>query len=150
MGIKFQNLDIEMPGLLFMILTGLAIVIANGAMYTAQVNYIETITEQKEVVKLYEEKSANLMTEFKSLLVEKYPQHEKEIFAKITNQNDLQFYAVKYPEIRTADVFLALVKNINSLTSHIYDVKVKIERNKKYARAAKRNPWIITSWLPTE
>ncbi len=123
--------------------------ISTGIVYYDQLSDIEDVKKFQEVESIYKKKADALSAEFAGYLAQKYPEHEKEIFNKIGPEK-VQFYLVKYPEIRASETITKLVGHINKLQSDVYNQQVKRAEAKKNIRLRSRNPWIFGFALPKE
>jgi len=77
--------------------------------------------------KIYQDMADTQLLEFKKYLAETYPAIEKSIFESITSQN-VGFYAVKYPEIKSNETILKLVSLINEKMSDVYQCELRSTR----------------------
>jgi hypothetical protein len=135
--------------LVFVIALAGAHMITIGVNYYSQIDDIESVKRYTNVEKIYQEKADALTTQFASYLAEAYPKHEKDIFNQIKPEK-IGLYMVKYPELQASATFVALVGQIGKLQSDKYEQRVKKEEALKDIRVRIRNPWVFTSWLPTE
>lgn len=121
---------------------------ANVSAYYNQIDALETIREYEDKQEILTEKSEALIQEFEVYLTEQYPDHEKEIFDKISPDEVLLYFA-KYPELRASETISKHVDEVKALRSAVYDQRENIAHAEKEIRVRKRNPWILTWLLPT-
>lgn len=123
--------------------------IVTGIAYVMQVSDFEDIKKFQKVEKIYQVKAKKLTAEFAKYLAQMYPEHEKNIYEKII-PDKVDLYLIKYPELRTSETLLTLVAESNKLQCAIYDQQIAVEEFFKNTRLRLRNPWLVTSMLPTE
>ncbi|HRY62933.1 MAG TPA: hypothetical protein P5056_04160, partial [Candidatus Paceibacterota bacterium] len=114
-----------------------------------QLNNIETLQESQNVEKVLNQKAETLTVEFTRLLAEVYPQHEKDLFEKMTPDRVLAL-VIKYPEIKANTTVMELVTKIDQMRSAVYDQQILREKLKKDIRFNKRNPFLIQFFIPKE
>lgn len=86
----------------------------------------------EEIIPIYEARAEALSETFRTELL-KYPEHEKEVYDKITPAN-LSFYAARYPELKTSGVLVALGQKILSLQDKRYQCELQIKEQRMYQR----------------
>ena len=131
--------SIGLVALIFFLFLGTVNQMAN---YTEQVDDLEEVTRMKNVIKIYDTKATNLAKEFGEYLAVKYPKQEKDIFEKI-KPGTIDIYLVKYPEIRSHETIMALVKQLRSLRDDVYDTQIKLEGTLKKLRYRIKSPWVF-------
>lgn len=119
-----------------------------GQSYFDQVDSIESIERDKKVVVIYKKKADVLTKQFVKYLMN-YSEFEKDIYTKISPK-DVDIYMVKYPELKASTTVIALVDSIYKLQDDVYDTEIAIEQYKKDIRTRLRNPFAVTSLLPSE
>lgn len=117
--------------------------------YSTQLSNFEDVKKFKNIEAIYKEKADALTVEFANHLAATYPEHEKEIYSKIS-PDKVALYFAKYPELKASDTLIELVKRINHLQSDVYDQQIKAEYIQKDIRFRLRNPWIFYWFMPTE
>ncbi len=125
------------------------LVITTGVSYSNQIHDFESITEVKRVEVINQTKADSLTAQFVQHLAKEYPQHEKEVFKNISPVA-ISVYLAKYPEIKASVTLMALVEKIDQLQSDVYDQQIITEGLLKDIRFRLRNPWILSSFMPTE
>lgn len=125
-----------------------ALLAVSGVIYCQQISKLEAIKTCDGIKIVYKAKAEALTAEFTKLLAETYPQHEKDIFNKITPEK-VAVFMVKYPEIKANETIKELVAQINKLQSDIYDQDVQKERLLQNVRVNLRDPFILPI-LPKE
>lgn len=113
----------------------------NLSCYTDQLNRFEEIRRELKRVDLSVEKQGNLITEFKLYLADKYPELEREIFKLITESKSDVHVILNYPELKSSETLLALVKQINSLAEEVYKGKSDLEYYYGKVRFYNENLW---------
>jgi hypothetical protein len=115
--------------------------------YSRQINDFENLVmlDEKEII--YEDKSMDLISEFKFYLVDTYPEHEQGIFDKIS-PDSVRVYLAKYPEIRAIEGVKDLVERIDKLRSEVYAKRIEKAEIKKNIRYRQRDPWILNFIIP--
>ena len=116
--------------------------------YSGQKDDYETLRKLKRYEAIYTNKANAMTIQFKAYLAEAYPQHEKDIFNKVT-LNKPEIYLVTYPELRSVEGFIVLVGEIGKLQTDRYSQQLKREQVLKNMRFATKNPWIFYWWIPT-
>lgn len=122
--------------------------LANTFSYYHHLDNIESIERNKSVVTIYQSKADTLTKQFVKYLMN-YSDFEKDIYSKISPQ-DVDIYMVKYPELKSSTTVIALVDNIYKLQDDVYSTEIGTEDHRKQLRVRKRNPFILTSLLPSE
>jgi len=105
--------------------------------YYNQVTGIEYIEECNDNIKIYKEQADEVLSEIKLHLIDKYPEHELKIFEKITNKT-YDILAVKYPELKTDEVFKKYIDSLIKYKDNIYHAKKAINRHKRELRIRER------------
>ena len=113
----------------------------NLGCYTEQLDRFEEITRDLKRVDLSIEKQGNLITEFKLYLADKYPELEREIFKLITESKSDVHVILNYPELKSSETLLALVKQINSLAEEVYKGRSDLEYTYARVRFFNKNLW---------
>ena len=60
-----------------------------------------------------------------SIELTKYPEYEKEIFDKIKPSELMDFFAVRYPDLKSSETMIVLAKELAELQSRIYDIDLE-------------------------
>lgn len=128
----------------FAVIFFIVILIVNFISNTDQIKDYEELKAYQDKIEIYENKTENLTEVFQTLLAEKYPQHEKEIFSKISPDN-IELYFVKYPEIKTMESFKELVIQIKSLNDVLYAEQIYQTTVSKRIRFRFVDPFIVNS-----
>ena len=115
--------------------------------YSSHLKQYETLEQLRNQEKIYENRANILVSEFSNYLAVVYPNHEKEIFEKIS-PNTIDIYLVKYPELRSSDTIVELVKQIRSLSDDIYRQQLRREEILRDMRYRQINPWILHGFIP--
>ena len=123
--------------------------IASGMAWTVQLSDFENVKKFRKIEAIYQTKAEMLTTEFVKHLAETYPEHEKEIYDKISPDN-VYLYFVKYPELRSSETIVALVDRINKLQSDVYEQQIKAEETLQKIRFRPKNPWLLRFMIPRE
>lgn len=121
--------------------------VITGANYSKQLSDFEDLKKFDNLEIIYEQKANELTKRFTKILLEIYPQHEKEIFNKISPEK-VDIYLVKYPELKTSRTVILLTEQINGLQSDRYEQMIKKECVLKDIRFRLRNPWIWYWFIP--
>lgn len=115
--------------------------------YSNQLDDIEEVKRINQVEQIYRQKAEALTKKFAEYLAEKYPEHEKEIFSKMS-PDKIDLYLVKYPEIKASETLMALVAKIERLENQYYEQKILREAYLKEMRFRLVNPWKFHSFIP--
>ena len=99
------------------------------------------ITQREEIM------NKNL-PEIRKILVEQYPQHEKDIFQLIT-AHDIQWLWTRYPEMRAAETMQNYVNQLNAYTQWWQEQRQKQLELIAKTESRKNTPWAIKSIVPT-
>lgn len=146
-----KKTDYDAGGIVFSVASLLIIIlgfIVSGLAWRDQISDFEDIKKFRGVEVIYQAKAKVLTAEFVKHLAETYPEHEKDIYSKIS-PDKVYLYFAKYPELRTSDTLMVLVDRINQLQSDVYDQQIKVEQALKNTRFRLRNPWFYSFMIPT-
>ena len=124
-------------------------IIGNLCIYFDQINSIERIKERQEKKEIYLKKASALTDQFKTYLVEKYPEHEMKIFKNLSSQN-VTLLATLFPEIKASDTIKNYCSRINSLQNDVYDQDLKIAELKRAIRVRSRDITRLGLFLPNK
>lgn len=141
--------EMRVPGFMFFVVTFLGFIIGNTALYQSQIGDIESLNVIDEEIGIYQERSDEIKSQIKEVLIDKYPEHEKDIMKSLSG-NEASIYLVKYPELHAHETFKQYTEILVSLDKKIYDQKLKKVDLKKNISERRRNPWIIGQILPTK
>ncbi|MFC1756953.1 hypothetical protein ACFLZC_02250 [Patescibacteria group bacterium] len=117
--------------------------------YQCQVRDLEDIVKLKQIEVIYKTKAEALTAEFVKHLAKTYPEHEKDIYEKIS-PDKVTFYLAKYPELKASDTLITLVSRINELQTDVYNQQIMVEEKSRNIRVRLRSPWLFTFVIPTE
>jgi len=117
--------------------------------YDEQIKDIEKIKEYTGRKKLFEESTKSIIDEFKSTLVIKYPEIEKDLFKNFI-PNNISAIAVSIPEIKSSETLLAYCHKINEIQNKIIEQDEYILRFKRDISYRKRNIIYFGLFLPVE
>ena len=137
-----------------MIFTTIAVIVVmigfvvSGVAWSDQISDFENIKKFQKVEVIYRAKAEALTAEFAKHLADAYPNHEKNIYDKIS-PDKVSLYLAKYPELKASETLVALVGHINKLQSAVYDQQIKVEQALKDTRFRLRNPWFFRFMIPT-
>jgi len=73
---------------------------------------------------IYQKMADTQLAEFKNYLGEVYPNIEKEIFNSLSPEN-VTAYAIRYPEIKSNETIMELVKLINQKITQVYNCDIR-------------------------
>jgi hypothetical protein len=96
---------------------------------------------------ILDSKAKNLTSQFRDYLALQYPAHERKIFETISPK-DIELYFAQYPEIRSNETILELVRQIRSLEDAKYDFQLKREDTLRAMRYRLTTPWLIHWFIP--
>ncbi|MDP3726121.1 MAG: hypothetical protein Q8R36_02900 [bacterium] len=150
--VKKPNNDWDGGGVFFSFVAAVIVLvgfIVSGAGWSFQVNDFEDVKKFKKVEAIYRVKAEALTTEFARHLATAYPEHEKDIYNKIS-PDKVGWYFAKYPELRASETLVTLVGHINKLQSDVYNQQIAVEEALKETRFRLRNPWLFTFMIPSE
>jgi hypothetical protein len=115
--------------------------------HSLQVYAGEEVAKIEQFENIYKNRAENLTKQFAHYLAELYPEQEKNIFEKISPK-DLDVYLVKYPNLRSSETIVALVKQIRSLEDDYYGQKILKAERLKEMRFRTKNPWVMQWMMP--
>ena len=120
--------------------------VTNFASDASQISDVEELRASQERIEIYQNKTNELTNAFEALLSEKYPDHETDIFDKISPDN-IEIYFAKYPEIRSGETFINLTDKVLSLNDQLYEEKIYLSGLKQHIRYRLNNPWLFQSFI---
>jgi len=119
----------------------------NFAAYSFQVSDNENLIKITQIESVYQKRADALTKEFARYLGETYPQHEKEIFDKMTPE-EINIFLVKYPELQASKTIMELVKQIRSLQDDIYKQQISRAETLKDMRYRTKSKWVFQWMMP--
>jgi hypothetical protein len=143
-GIGFNVQTLSIIGIVLLSGSGLwflASVINTFATYSCQLERFEKLQCSLNNLSKYKLHQANLLTEFKLYLGEKYPELEKELFKNISDNSSEVNIVLKYPEIQSSKTLLKLTEDINVLVQKVYSLETEIEEQCARIRYYKNGKW---------
>lgn len=113
--------------------------------YSNQKRLFENIRSEQQSMLIMEQRFIDLRSEFAKNLGEKYPELEKNIFEKMAPQDadQLKFYFVQYPELKSATTLNYLVEQIKSIADDWYNKQLLLQKLYAEARYRVVSPWLI-------
>ena len=105
--------------------------------YHSHVDEIERLEEQKRNIDIYKKQADEVLAEIKIYMIDKFPDFEMKIFEKITSQT-VDILAVKYPDLKTDEVFKKYVDSYVQFKGNIYNNKRRIEEYERKLRVRER------------
>jgi len=105
---------------------------------------VEKLKEKKEILTI---RANVLMAEFKQVLIDDYPEFEKEIFNNMSP--DVQLLLVTYPEIKNNLIASNYVEKIQEFLDDVYKKDLEIVNVNRDIKWRFINPWIFNSFMPT-
>lgn len=147
-----KETDYDAGGVALIVVAMLVILgafVGSGVEWALQISDFENIKKFQQIEAIYQAKAEVLTAEFVKHLAETYPEHEKDIYDKIS-PDKVYLYFVKYPELRASETLVALVDRINKLQSDVYEQQINVAELLKNTRFRPRNPWIFSFMVPTE
>ncbi|PIZ70616.1 MAG: hypothetical protein COY09_02535 [Candidatus Portnoybacteria bacterium CG_4_10_14_0_2_um_filter_39_11] len=115
--------------------------------YAYQKSDFEELRKIRASEVIYKDKAESLTKQFAGYLAEAYPQHERDIFKKIS-PDKVSFYMVKYPQLQTSQTLTALVAEISKLQGDYYGQQLKAQETLKNIRFRQVNPWFVNAVIP--
>lgn len=109
----------------------------------------EKLIQLSQSKKIYQERAENLTKQFVNYLAEVYPNHEKDIYEKICPDN-VDVYLAKYPELKSSETIIALVKQIRELNDDTYRQDLERAEVLCKMRFRPKNPWVIQWFMPKD
>lgn len=91
--------------------------------YTNHLEDIEALKIIHDEISIYEERSNSIKTQVASILIEKYSEHEKGIFDKLSGDG-IGIYLVKYPELHSHETFKSYCDIMIELEDKIYNKRI--------------------------
>lgn len=142
--------DAQEVGTVFSGLSLITALVTQLCKYYYQSNDIENIQECKENIEVFKKQADDLLEEVRMYLFNKFPDQEREIFKMIT-ANTPDILAVAYPEIKSDEVFMKGVRDIQHYKDSIYNYERRINTLRKKIRV-RANTILLTSLpiLPKE
>lgn len=107
----------------------------------------EELIKIDQVEQIYEKRADEYIQEFAHYLAELYPNFEKEIFDKIKPEN-IDMYMVKFPEVKTQEGVLELVKQIRLLNDDRFNQQIDRSETLRDMRYRKESPWVFQFVMP--
>lgn len=121
-----------------------------GGFWYGEADDIESIVEKKEDEEIYKNQANELLGEFKTYLVDLYPDIEKTIFENMKPEK-VTAYMIQYPELKSSETISKLVNLINKLKKNIYDCQLRVTSLEKNRRVRRRYQfWWCLPILPKE
>lgn len=124
-------------------------VMVTGAAWHTQVINLVAISKIDTVIQQREDLLDLRLPEIKTILVDEYPQYEKEVFSAL-RPNDIRFLAIRYPEIRTIEAFRLYIEQLNTYTLWCQEQRELKQEIVAETIARKRSPFLISWFIPTE
>ncbi len=115
----------------------------NLVCFTQQVERFEKLRGKLKIIKLQKERQDDLMGEFKLYLAITYPEIEKDVFNKICNIKTDINAVLSYPEIKSSETLIELVKRLDQLSNNLYNVKSNFEQDCAIIRYFNNNKWFM-------
>ena len=143
--------DLSM-GLSWVLFVGINLtsIITHFVLYTNQCEELENLNRIKSDKRIFKERAEAFLAQIRNLLVEVYPQHEKDIFTKITSQTATTILSV-YPEIKSNETIIHYIDKLIDFDGKSYDCDLymnkKIENIEVRKRIAKL--WVYSGFIPT-
>lgn len=107
----------------FVFVIGLIILIGfNISLFINQVSDFTKADVIDEKIELLQTRSDNISNSLKEVLVDKYSEHETEIFSEMTG-DDITILLVKYPELRASETFINYTDKLFKLENDVYNLK---------------------------
>ena len=125
----------------------IVIIMVNFGEYSTHLANEEKLIEYNRVEQIYVDREKKLSAEFSLMLLQAYPEHEKEIFEAISISS-LDIYLVKYPEIRASETMVHLAGQIRELNDEVYKIQLYREDTERRMRFRQKNPWIFHQFIP--
>lgn len=134
------------------VVSGIATTITTFAMMFQNMYFrnriVKEINEMRKFVKRITEKRADLQRykdEFKTVLVEMYPEYEKEMFSKMAQQDakQLEIMLVKYPELKFDGVLTGYVDGVKDRLKNINDYEAYIQRCVEDINNLNEDGWML-------
>ena len=136
--------DVKIIGIVILCISGVWFFVSfvnNLVKHTDMVKKFEEIRANLKKLEIYKEKQRVLISEFTIYLADKYPDFEKEIFKLITDsKSDINVF-LKYPELKSSETIMELVKQINNQSAATYNYKVELENEYAAIRFYNMNKW---------
>ena len=143
-GLFVPDEDVKIIGILILCISGVWFFVSfvnNLIKHTDMVKKFEEIRADLKKLEIYKEKQRVLISEFTIYLADKYPDFEKEIFKLITDsKSDINVF-LKYPELKSSETIMELVKQINNQSAETYNYKVELENEYAAIRFYNMNKW---------
>jgi hypothetical protein len=130
-----------------------AVVILVIAPFKTMFSYTFQIYDQQELIKIeecrvvYQQRADVLVKEFAGYLSVMYPEHERDIFNTISPK-DVDVYFAKYPDLRSSETIVALVREISALRNAVYTQDILRAETLKNMRVRKVTPWNVRRFIP--
>ena len=135
---------------LFLLAVNFASILTHFNIYINQCNDLEDLNKVKSDKKIYKERAEAFLGQIKNLLVEVYPQHEKDIYAKITSQTASTIFSV-YPDIKSNATITNYVKELIEFDGKSYSCDLEMNHTIKRIEVRKRTSklWVHPVFVPT-
>ncbi len=133
----------------FTVILLIVLLISNLVGYYSHICNLEELNVIEDRIEVYENRLDRLENEVKSILVESYGQHEKELFDNMSPEG-LSLFLVKYPELRASETFIDATNKLIGFNDKIYEQEIqRIELN-RIINTRRRSPVVFRFILPKE
>jgi hypothetical protein len=132
----------------WLISTAIIVAIWSIVVYSFKENHVDDVFCVRKFKKqrhIYQKMADDLIPKFTSLLGDKFPSIEKDIFNSISVK-DIDIFITKYPEIKSDKTIMALVSLINDKTTEMYSCDLQGETLISRINARREN---AKNWLPS-
>ena len=131
------------------VLTSIVFTIVHAVFYYNQCSDIEELNKIKADRKVYSKMADNILEQIKNVLIQTYPDYEKSIFEKITQQTAPQIF-IMYPEIKANETIMQYVNRLTGYIEKVYNRDIESNRIIKSLEMRKRigKVWISSKCIP--
>lgn len=122
-------------------------IISNLSGYYNHIKDIEKFNVIEDRISIYEDRLDKLNNEVRTILIDSYGNHEKDIFNNMSPEG-LSLLLVKYPELRASETFIHATDELIGFNDAVYKRELERVDLKRSINTRLRSPFIFTFLLP--
>ena len=135
-------------GTVLAVLMAVVMVIVFSASYSRHLDDMESLNIIQDEIELYEQRSDNIKEQVARVLVDRYAEHEQDIFDKLSGDG-ISVYLVKYPELHAHETFKSYSEMLIGLKDDIYRFRHRELELRKSMRVRERAVHTLRFLLPS-
>lgn len=140
--------DYLTPGIVFTGITAFVLACSTTSNWHDNVSDIAQYRQIDNQIIMRNDVMNKNLPEIKEVLVEMYPQHERDIFESIEKRN-AQWLWEKYPEMRASSTMQRYVSELNAYTMWVQEAREKQLALLAQVETRKNTPWAVSFLIPT-